>query len=245
VETDLIPRYTKGIRRRANPEYARLINDSLKHRKQGETEKAEELRRKAQTMPSKDVNDPDYRRLKYVRYADDFLLGFNGPKSEAEEIKLELSEEKTLLTHARSGAARFLGYEVRTYQGDTKRSMTSNGTDRRSATGRIGLQVPRDVIEAKCKDYRRNGRPVHRAERMQESDYTIVTMYQLEYRGLANYYRLAYNMTKLNKLRWVMENSLWKTLAAKHQTKTSKIAKKYKAELEVDGRKYQEKKRSR
>jgi group II intron reverse transcriptase/maturase len=251
VETDLNPRYTKGIRRRANPEYARLINDSLKHRKQGETEKAEELRRKAQTMPSKDVNDPDYRRLKYVRYADDFLLGFNGPKSEAEEIKqelrtflrdelkLELSEEKTLLTHARSEAAKFLGYEVRTYQEDTKRSMTSNGTDRRSANGRIGLQVPRDVIEAKCKDYRRNGRPVHRAERMQESDYTIVTMYQLEYRGLANYYRLAYNMTKLNKLRWVMENSLLKTLAAKHQTKTSKIAKKYKAELEVDGRRYQ------
>jgi group II intron reverse transcriptase/maturase len=251
VETNLIPRYTKGIRRRANPEYARLINDSLKHRKQGETEKAEELRRKAQTMPSKDVNDPDYRRLKYVRYADDFLLGFNGPKSEAEEIKqelrtflrdelkLELSEEKTLLTHARSEAAKFLGYEVRTYQEDTKRSMTSNGTDRRSANGRIGLQVPRDVIEAKCKDYRRNGRPVHRAERMQESDYTIVTMYQLEYRGIANYYRLAYNMTKLNKLRWVMENSLLKTLAAKHQTKTSKIAKKYKAELEVDGRRYQ------
>jgi retron-type reverse transcriptase len=78
VETDLIPRHTKGIRRRANPEYAKLIDGSLKHRKQGETEKAEELRRKAQTMPSKDVNDPDYRRLKYVRYADDFLRATRG-----------------------------------------------------------------------------------------------------------------------------------------------------------------------
>jgi len=171
-------------------------------------------------------------------------LGFNGPKSEAEEIKqelrtflrdelkLELSEEKTLLTHARSEAAKFLGYEVRTYQEDTKRSMTSNGTDRRSANGRIGLQVPRDVIEAKCKDYRRNGRPVHRAERMQESDYTIVTMYQLEYRGIANYYRLAYNMTKLNKLRWVMENSLFPRdaqrdrLVVKHLTSGTKTVRK-------------------
>ena len=83
---------------------------------------AEALRRQAQTMPSMDVNDPNYRRLKYVRYADDFLLGFIGPRSEAEEIKqhlgrfleeelkLHLSETKTLITHARSEAARFLGY---------------------------------------------------------------------------------------------------------------------------------------
>jgi hypothetical protein len=67
-----------------------------------------------------------------VRYADDFLLGFNGPRSEAEEIKhqlrdflreelkLELSEEKTLITHARSEAARFLGYEVTTLQEERK-----------------------------------------------------------------------------------------------------------------------------
>ena len=68
--------------------------------------------------------DPNYRRLKYVRYADDFLLGFIGPKSEAEEIKrkleaflreqlkLELSQTKTLITHARTERARFLGYEI-------------------------------------------------------------------------------------------------------------------------------------
>src|SRR5207248_9713961 len=91
VETELIPRYTKGVKRRANLEYARLLANSHHHRKQGDTEKAEQLRRKAQAMPSKDVNDPDYRRLKYARYADDFLLGFNGPRSEAEEIKQERS----------------------------------------------------------------------------------------------------------------------------------------------------------
>src|SRR5436305_9756947 len=85
-------------------------------------------------LPSKDVNDPDYRRLRYVRYADDFLLGFIGPRSEAEEIKqqlrkflqeklkLELSEEKTLITHAVSETARFLGYEITTNQADTKRT---------------------------------------------------------------------------------------------------------------------------
>ena len=64
--------------------------------------------------PTADPEDPGYRRLRYVRYADDILLGFAGPKAEAEEIKrrlaqflhddlkLELSETKTLITHART-----------------------------------------------------------------------------------------------------------------------------------------------
>src|SRR5438067_1708830 len=187
VETELIPRYTKGVKRRANLEYARLLANSHHHRKQGDTEKAEQLRRKAQAMPSKDVNDPDYRRLKYVRYADDFLLGFNGPTTEAEEIKqslreyqreklkLELSEEKTLITHARSEAARFLGYEVTVIQDDQKRFITEEGRDRRNLNGRIGLLVPKDVRKTKCSKYMRNGYAIHRTALLQESDFTIIT----------------------------------------------------------------------
>ena len=69
-------------------------------------------------MPSGDPRDPGYRRLHYARYADDTLLGFTGPRAEAEEIKarlaaflrdelkLELSQDKTLITHARTQAAR-------------------------------------------------------------------------------------------------------------------------------------------
>jgi group II intron reverse transcriptase/maturase len=96
-------------------------------------EEAEKLRRQAQSMPSQDPHDPNFRRLKYVRYADDFLLGFIGSKSEAEkikqqlrtflqeELKLELSEEKTLVTHARSESARFLSYEITTLHNDAQR----------------------------------------------------------------------------------------------------------------------------
>jgi len=250
VETELIPRYTKGIKRRANPEYARLIDNSHYHRKRGNTERAEELRKQAQTMPSTDVNDPTYRRLKYVRYADDFLLGFNGPRSEAEEIKqqlrdflreelkLELSEEKTLITHARSEAARFLGYEVTTLQEDRKRTRTKNGMDRRSINGRIGLRVPQDIVEEKRQGYIQKGKVIHRTELINESDYTIVSIYQSVYRGIANYYRLAYNMHQLEKLRWVMQVSLLKTLATKFKVPVSKIVEKYQAELVVDGKKY-------
>lgn len=250
VETALIPKYSKGVKRRASAEYTKLISDSHKYRRRGNIEKAEELKKMAQTMPSKDVQDPDYRRLKYVRYADDFLLGFIGPRSEAEEIrqqlkkflreelKLELSEEKTLITHARSEAARFLGYEVTVMQEDSKQTMTRNGTDRRSVNGRIGLRVPRDILEKKCQCYTQKGKAAHRPELLHESDYTIIFIYQLEYRGLANYYRLAYNMHTLSKLKWVMEVSLTKTLAHKYRVSVTKIREKYEAELVVNDKKY-------
>ena len=84
----------------------------------------------------------------------------------------------------------------------------------------------------------RNGKAVHRVELTPESDFSIVAKYQLEYRGIANYYRLAYNMHTLKKLKWVMETSLTKTLAHKFKVSVSKIYEKYGVELEVDDKKY-------
>jgi Reverse transcriptase (RNA-dependent DNA polymerase). len=150
VENVLIPQYTRGSRKKINPEYDKLRIDSRNQRRKGNTEKAEELRKQSQTLPSVMTNDPDYRRLKYVRYADDFVLGFVGPRSEAEEIKqqlrkflreelkLELSEEKTLITHAASEAARFLGYEITVLQDDTKRT-------KRRDTGRMCRSINRVI----------------------------------------------------------------------------------------------------
>ena len=87
------------------------------------------------TTPSIIIHDETYRRLEYIRYADDFLLSFAGPKSEAEEIKeeireflkdrlnLELSTEKTLITHAKTEKARFLGYDIKVMHSEEKRSV--------------------------------------------------------------------------------------------------------------------------
>jgi group II intron reverse transcriptase/maturase len=250
VEHELIPQYTRGIKRKTNNEYKKLMQRSYKRRRAGNVREAEALRRKAQAMPSQVTDDPDYRRLKYVRYADDFLLGFIGPRVEAEEIKrklgeylrdelkLELSQEKTLITHARSEAARFLGYEVTVIQEDTKRWIAPTGIHRRSINGKIGLQVPKDVIETKCKSYMRDGRAMHRAELTVESDYAIVMTYQQEFRGIANYYRLTYNMHTLRKLKRVMEISLTKTLAHKFKVTVPQIYEKYGVEIVIEGRKY-------
>lgn len=255
VETTLIPRYTKGEERRANQEYARLIARSHDHRRRGKLEKARKLRQRAQQLPSMDVYDPNYRRLRYVRYANDFLLGFIGPHSEAEEIKqaigsflreelkLELSEAKTLITHARTKAAKFLGYEITIIQQDSKQgARRTNGkgpeTQCHSVNGKIGLLVPKDVIEEKCQRYMRNGDAIHRPELENESDYTIITLYQLEYRGIVNYYRMAYNLHTLKRLKWAMERSLVKTLAHKLKISVPKVYEKYEMVLLVEGKRY-------
>jgi group II intron reverse transcriptase/maturase len=241
VETVLIPKYTRGSKRERNKEYERLMKQSQRLRKRGEVEQAEELRKQAQTMPSARSDDPNYRRLRYVRYADDFLLGYTGPKSEAEEIKLELSEEKTLITHARSEAAKFLGYEITVFQNDTKRTKrNTSGVEAmcRSVNRGIGLRMPKDTLEEKCKRYMKEGKAVHRKELEQVKDYEIILTYQLEYRGIVEYYRLAHNIKQLEKLKWIMEYSLAKTLASKHRMTVSKVYENYRARKVVDDREY-------
>jgi group II intron reverse transcriptase/maturase len=251
VETVLIPQYTRGAKRKLNKEYIRLMSRAQRRFKKGQTEAAQRLRKQAQHLPAYDTYDPDYRRLKYCRYADDFCLGFTGPKEEAEaikqqlrkflqeELKLELSETKTLITHARSEAAKFLGYEITVLQKDTKRTKNRvSGTKRRSINGRIGLRIPSTVVREKCNRDIRHNTVMHRTELLNESDYTIVATYQLEFRGIANYYRLAYNLHTLHRLKWVMDQSLTKTLATKHHTSVQKIIDKYQAEFVVEGKSY-------
>jgi group II intron reverse transcriptase/maturase len=246
VEQELIPEYTKGERRKRNPAYHTLGTGVYRLRKQGRTEEAKLLRQQMQQLPSQDPEDPDFRRLKYVRYADDFLLGFTGPRSEAEEIKqklevflrehlkLELSQTKTLVTHARTERARFLGYEVQVLHNDRKQT---NG--RRSVNAQIGFQVPNDVIDQKCQDYTEEGKPIHRPELLKDTEFSIVSTYQAEYRGLVDYYRLAHDLSqKLPRLKWVMRRSLVKTLATKLQIPGKQVYKRYQATITVKGKSY-------
>jgi len=223
VEQTLIPDYTKGARRTHNPEYDRISNRIYYLRRIGRTDEAKVLEKLRRSLPANDPHDPDYRRLYYVRYADDFLLGFAGTNREAEEIKeklkafigdhlkLELSEEKTLITHASTEKARFLGYDISVTQCDTK--ITRN---RRSVNGGIALRIPASLIDDRCRFYMKNGKPIHRKERTHETAYSITCRYQSEYRGYVQYYQLADNTAWLSKLNWVMRLSLLKTLAHKY-----------------------------
>ena len=135
--------------------------------KHGDRAKVRDLEKQLRTLPYGDTMDPGYRRLKYSRYADDHILGFIGPKAEAEEIKaklatflretlgLELSAAKTLISHARTQPARYLGYNIIVQHANTK--ITSG---LRSVNGTIALRVPPDVVKAQSARYRQHGKPV-------------------------------------------------------------------------------------
>ncbi|MBA3714121.1 MAG: maturase [Pyrinomonadaceae bacterium] len=241
VEQTLIPAYTRGTKRRDHPTYMKLINAKYYCLRQGRVKEARALEKQYQRLPSVDPIDPDYRRLRYLRYADDFLLGFAGTHAEAEEIKerlgeflrdqlkLELSPEKTLITHATTEAARFLGYEIVCRHADSKHDQRG----RRSINGGIGLRVPARVVEERCSLYMKEGKPRHRAERIKDDAFTTINRYQSEYRGVVQYYLLAENVYWFGRLHWVMQLSLLATLAAKYKSSVAKMYRKYAGRVET------------
>ena len=170
--------YTRCRLRAYNPEYRKVKWAIGQARKKGDRAQVRSPYKRLHGRPSQDPSDPDYRRLRYCRcahcrYADDTLFGFAGPKAEAEEIKarlaeflryelkLELSSTKTLITHARSHRARFLGYEIRVAASDrrTRCPSPSDRRNRRSLNGTIALHVPASVIKAKSAPYLSGGKP--------------------------------------------------------------------------------------
>ncbi len=231
VETVLMPEYTRGKGRKDNPAYSRVSAAIRRARVRGDRAMVRVLRKQRRGIPAGDVNDPGYRRLLYTRYADDHLLGFTGPKHEAEEIKtrladflrddlkLELNEDKTLIAHARTQAAKFLGYEI----------TVQHARNRPAVNGSIGLRVPREVIKEKCGPYLNHGKPEYRAELLNLDDHQIISTYGAEYRGIVQYYLLAGDVSRLNRLEGVSKTSMLKTLAAKHRSTVTKMARKYKA----------------
>ncbi len=198
-------------------------------------------------MPAYDPMDTEYKRLQYVRYADDWICGVIGSKVDAEKIKsdikqflseklhLELSDEKTLITQAKD-KAKFLGFEV--FVSNSNHVMTDkNGHKKRSMGGHILLYVPREKWQKKLLDYAalkityREGQeiftPTERTYLINSDDLEILNQYNAEIRGIYNYYRIADNVSVLGDFYYVMKYSLFKTFAAKYKTRISRIRRKY------------------
>jgi group II intron reverse transcriptase/maturase len=245
VEKSLLPHFNrshdgKGGRRK-NPEYNRLNSAAWRASKKGDNETARMLRRKMKSMPSLMVDDQEYRKLEYIRYADDFVLGFIGHKHEAKDIKreigeflkdrlnLEMSDEKTLITHAGTEKARFLGYELG----------IMHSKHRRTVNGTVWFGVPKEVVTENVRKYTYKGEKAARPEMLENSDYEIIGKYQAEYRGLVNYYCMAHNIHRqLNRVNWACQSSLLRTLARKHKSTIRKTMRKYAGAIVVDGRTY-------
>jgi group II intron reverse transcriptase/maturase len=251
IEDTLIPQYSRGKRRERNPEYRAVAYQLDRARQRGDREAQRHLEQKLRTLPSKILEDTGFRRLRYVRYADDFLLSFTGTKAEAEAIKtaigtflrdklhLELSSTKTLITHAQTEQARFLGYAVSVYKADHKTTRRSDSQTRmRSINGHIRLGVPYGLTTEHAARYQRGGKPVSELPMLAFSDGHIIDTYQQRFRGLAEYYQFAVDRCQLSNLKYVMQVALVKTLAHKYKLSASQVYRKYQTTVTIGKEEY-------
>lgn len=255
---EYIRHFDMGTKRRPGKESNDLANErkrtvrKLKKVKDG-TEKAalvarlKAIEQERAAFPSGDEMDGSYRRLKYIRYADDFILGVIGSKEDALRIKediksflseslaLELSEERTLITHT-GKSAKFLGYEITVTRNNHQRRDVQ-GRLRRTYGKRVRLNVSMATLRDKLLEYGameiklRNGKeiwkPKCRSGLIFNDDLEILDRYNRETVGFCNYYLIANNCVVLHNFRYIMEYSMYKTFAGKYRSTVRKINKKY------------------
>lgn len=251
IEDTLIPQYTHGKKRKKNREYGRLEREMNRAKTRHDHHAVTQLQQARRACPSQDTHDPHYRRLSYVRYADDFLLGFIGPKAEAEAIKgaigtflrerlhLTMSAEKTLITHARTEQARFLNYAISIYHADDKvAKRVTTGIRVRSINGGVRLGIPIGLIHQKAARYQRNGTIMSEKQLTEWSDASIIDTFQQRFRGLAEYYKFAVDRSDLCLVQHVMEVSLVKTLAQKLRISVSKVYRNYRTTCRIGDQDY-------
>jgi group II intron reverse transcriptase/maturase len=239
----------KGEGRRFNPEYRSLQKRRQYLAKTGRinTREYKDLGVQMRKLPSLDPKDPDFVRVRYVRYADDWIVGVTGPKRLAEEIQervrqflkaeldLTLSDEKTVITNARMSDAKFLGYRIRlgrSKYAEQKQTLSTNASGknfkRRSTGMQIVLKAPMDELVKKLHQKGfcdANGRPLHKPAWTLLDEDQIINLYSSINRGLQNYYRPSDNWAKLSRIQYILKFSLAKTLAHKRQTSITRVIK--------------------
>lgn len=252
--------FNQGKRRKKNPEYENVrskmrrlekkIDNTNEQEDSGSIENWKQevkvLKKKLTQMPYSDQMDNKYRRLTYVRYADDFLIGIIGSKEDAQHVKeeiakflkdklkLELSMEKTLITNASNKQAQFLGYEIKIFKSQAIRT-DKLGRKIRLLNGKVQLKMPHKAWVNKLQKYQAiqmsaNGtwKPKPRNYFQRNEDLEIVSQYNSEIRGLYNYYRLAENVSNhMHRFAYFMFYSMLKTFATKYRKRTKQIRKKY------------------
>ena len=251
--------FETGKRRVVNPAYNRLsmkkIHLSRKLKEQQDSQARAALQERIKTieatkitMPYTDPRDSGYKRMKYVRYADDFLIGVIGSKTDSlrikedlacfleEKLKLTLSPAKTLITNAQK-PAKFLGYHVHVRKCKEGKRSKATGALKRAYNGKVVLTMPTATVRKRLLGYqamklvKRNGtekwKPTGRGKLLNNDDLEILNNYNAEVRGFANYYSIANNASALHNFRYIMEYSMYKTFGRKYRCSVRKVRVKY------------------
>jgi group II intron reverse transcriptase/maturase len=257
----LCQKYTTGKHRKPNSKYQTLMSQRNRLLKLGEANP--ELRKSLQLQlkalnkqiletPTYNYNHPSYIRVKFLRYADDVIIGVIGPKALAQqirdelatflrhELKLELNQQKTVITHLPTQPAHFLGYAIKTSEARLRRrNMRRKGSPFnvtqtvKVSTGNIKLLVPLAKLTPNLKKYMAEGQPACMTALINQPLEHIIEHYNGVLRGWYNFYQLALNVSQLNYAKYILYYSLTKTIAHKEKSSTSKVIRKYGNDITV------------
>ena len=246
--TSKIAEFNTGKRRREPTEYSRLCGRRRREKKKaqrtGDWSTYKTLAEQMLNTPASDPQDPNFRRMYFCRYADDWLIGIIGSKADAQavkvwlseylkvELKLELSPEKTVITHV-DDRVRFLGYDIKRWSGERRKKVrTKHGVViKRTCTQHLALLLPRDKCATFAKKYGRmqgwygqsRGRLLHLSE------LEIMMTFNAEIRGFMNFYAMADNLTSVGaNILWLTTTSFLRTVADKRKSSLKKVARSMK-----------------
>ncbi len=242
-------RREKGERKNRNPSYQKLSQEKAKLIAQGKTKTREfkALVQKMRTLPSIDVNDPNFIRIKYLRYADDWIIGLCGSHDLAEDIKqdvktflqehlkLTLNEEKTHITNARTQEAFFLGTILKMgNNGAAKVTLSTNTSGkrfkRRSTGWETVMKAPMPKLLKRLSERgfcTKEGTPTSKSGWAFLDVDQIISLYNGVNRGIQNYYRFTDNWRQLRRIQYILRFSLAMTLARKFKITTSQVFKRF------------------
>lgn len=211
-----------------------------------------------QGLPSKELGDPNFRRLHYVRYADDFILGYVGPKEEAEKITMRIKEflhehlsletnpDKSTIKHASERGIKYLGVYLRYLPNNRLRINSSSekgDVKLLKATSYNSAQLRAPIVElmekAVNKGYaKRSKSGIARAtaciKMSSLEDEQIVNRFSKIIRGILEYYSCVNSRSDLWNVIALYKKSCALTLAHKHKLRSAnEVFKRYGPKLKV------------
>lgn len=217
-----------GKRHKTNPEWRRLTRT-------GNMREVHE-----RNISSRIHADASYKRLKYVRYADDFLIGVIGSYEDCEAIRdklqaylisdlgLHLNFDKTSITNARTQISHFLGTDIKiTSLNKRPLRVVTRGdiTYLAKAATRPQLLAPIKKLIQKLEAKgmaRHGGKPTRWGHMLHFDNSHIVNHFKLLWNGISNYYSFADNYGSLGRISYILKYSCVLTLAAKLRLFTAK-----------------------
>uniref|UniRef100_UPI001FA6C0EA hypothetical protein n=1 Tax=Ciborinia camelliae TaxID=647257 RepID=UPI001FA6C0EA len=239
--------YDKGGVASKNPEYRKLEYQRSKANKAGDSTLGKKYLKRMQQTNSRLTNDPKFRRIYYVRYAEYWFMAVRGPRSDSVDmlqsirqmlgnsLKLDLSVEKSKIIHPRVEPALFLGtlISISNHNGYTR----GNNHQKVKVASQIRMLAPMDRIfnkltiggfmSAKYK----SGIP--RFIWLANNKDSIIKLYNSVLSGYLDYYRFTHNYPRVaSSLEFILKTSCAKLLAAKYKLgSVTKVIKRYGGDL--------------